>query len=633
MKLKKLFIKEYKNLKDFTIDFESGNGISILVGNNGSGKSNVLEAISGIFANAYSAKAVHKFVYSLIYEIQEKEVKLEQTIYRCQYYVDGKVTSVKELATQGLLPTNVIALYSGEDKRWWHNYYEFYYKAYIRRIKTNQHQESMHLMLINKYYWNIALLALLLSSNETLSSFIKDELNINSVTKIELTFDFRHFDNLNELLKTFIDRINPEHKIRKSYTLEELKECIFFNILTDANGNVLVDENDNILVDDSGLTDREVFRYLTQGFMPKQEKILREITIYLGDDITVQQLSEGEKKLILVKTVLEILSDEKTLLLMDEPDAHLHEARKKNLYSIMREYPNRQIVLASHSPTFIDVADIDEIRMLNINENGNAELYESNKIDLIRKLTGSRLNVFLEKPILYCEGTETSLESDLYPMLFPDYKVIPSGGHEEVIHLTKMYNGQFKDSTHYAIGVIDWDYKTDEELASLKESGIYSLKVVEIENVLLDLTILEAAKEDFCADEECIDKVKQALFSHCTTYKELQAKKYTASRIVSQIKSTISPEGRTIEAFKSKIAEACDVNKIDKLYNQRLNDLEVFLHSNAFDDIVKIYDFNHHIDHIVKAIVDNYQNRILRLIQKREDLKEYLKSNYYSEIE
>ena len=94
MKLKKLQIKKYKNLIDFTVDFESGKGLSILIGNNGSGKSNVLEAISGIFVNAYSAKAIHKFVYSLTYEIKGKEVKLEQTIYRCQYYVDGKVIAV-----------------------------------------------------------------------------------------------------------------------------------------------------------------------------------------------------------------------------------------------------------------------------------------------------------------------------------------------------------------------------------------------------------------------------------------------------------------------------------------------------------------------------------------------------------
>ena len=70
MKLKKLKIKKYKNLLDFEANFEFGQGLSIFIGNNGSGKSNVLEAISGIFANAYSAKAIHKFVYSLTYEIK-----------------------------------------------------------------------------------------------------------------------------------------------------------------------------------------------------------------------------------------------------------------------------------------------------------------------------------------------------------------------------------------------------------------------------------------------------------------------------------------------------------------------------------------------------------------------------------
>lgn len=62
--------------------------------------------------------------------------------------------------------------------------------------------------------------------------------------------------------------------------------------------------------------------------MPKNEKIIRDIIIRIDDDITVEQLSEGEKKLILVKTVLEILSDEKTL------DEYLREGKFENLVSI-----------------------------------------------------------------------------------------------------------------------------------------------------------------------------------------------------------------------------------------------------------------------------------------------------------
>lgn len=632
MKLKSLYIEKYKNLIDFNVDFEAGNGITMFVGNNGSGKSNVLEAISGIFHDLFKEKSGRKIAcnYTLKYNLNDINCKIEQKngILRC---FGENYRSRASFIIQNV-PSNIIGLYSGEEDRLWTQFYESYYKSYIRRIKTHRHQERMRLMFVNKYYWNVALLTLLLSNNETLAPFIKDELNINTVSRITLKFDFRHYDDVNELLKTFIDRINPEHILNKEYTLDDLKKCIFYNVITDETENILVDENDDTLVTDTGITDIEVFRNLTQACMPKREKIIKDIIIYLNDDITVQQLSEGEKKLILVKTALEILSDENTLLLMDEPDAHLHEIRKKNLYSIMSEYPNRQIVLASHSPTFIDIADQDQIKMLKTDQNGNALLYDAEKIEAIRDLTGSRINVFLEKPILYCEGTETSVEYILYPLLFPDYKIIPTGGHEEVINFTKAYNRTFGDATHYAIGIIDWDYKTEAELSALRAKKIYSLKVVEIENVLMDLTLLEAAKNEFCAEEDSVENSKQKLFLECNSQKENQALKYTANRIVSKIKTDVAPEGRTLDAFKTRISEICDLNEIDRLYNERAHCLEDYIRDSKFEELVAIYDFKHKIDRFLYEIVNNYQYRILKLIQKREDIQQSLKTKYYPEI-
>ena len=79
--------------------------------------------------------------------------------------------------------------------------------------------------------------------------------------------------------------------------------------------------------------------------------------------------------------------------------------------------------------------------------------------------------------------------------------------------------------------------------------------------------------------------------------------------------------------------EVCDTTKIDELYNQRLQCLDEYLREGNFDELVKIYDFGHKIDRFLKAIVDNYQNRILKLIQKRTDLQQQLKTSYYSDIE
>lgn len=632
MKLKSLYIEKYKNLSSLTIDFAAGNGLTMLVGNNGSGKSNVLEAISGIFHDLFKEKPDRKITcdYTLEYILDELNCKIEQKngILRCY----GENFKSKDSFIVQNAPNNIIGLYSGEEDRLWTSFYESYYKAYIRRIKTNQHHERMRLMLINKYYWNVALLTLLLSDNETLKPFIENDLGITSISKIELNFNFKHFNEVNELLKTFIDRINPDHKSEIECSLEDLRNNIFYSVLTDENGNILVDENENMLLAEIGITDAEVFQNLTQAYMPKNEKIIKDIIIKIDDDITVEQLSEGEKKLILVKTVLEILSDEKTLVLMDEPDAHLHEIRKKNLYSMMGEYPNRQIVIATHSPTFIDIAVPDQVKMLKLDDSGKAMLYEEEKLEAIRNLTGSRINAFLEKPILYCEGTETSVESILYPLLFPEYKIIPAGGHEEVIHLTKTYNRTFGDDTHYAIGIIDWDYKTEEQLSVLRAEKIYSLKVVEIENVLMDLFLLEAAKNEFCAEEDCIEKVKHKLFLDCNQRKENLALKYTANHIVSKIKSKLSSEGRTIDVFKTKVSEICSESEIEQLYNDRKQCLEDYVRNSKFEELIAIYDFNHKIDRFLDDIVNNYQQRILKLISKHDNLQNLIKAKYYPEI-
>jgi len=410
VKLKHLYIEKYKNLSPLTIDFESGDGLTMLIGNNGSGKSNVLEAISGIFHDLFKEKSDRKLScdYTLEYELGEKNCKIEQTRGTLRCY--GETFKSRDSFIVQNAPNNIIGLYSGEEDRLWTSFYETYYKSYIKRIKTNRHQERMRLMLINKYYWNVALLTLLLSDNETLKPFIENDLGITSISKIELKFNFKNFDDVNELLKTFVDRINPDHKSKIECSLEDLRNSIFYSVLTDGNGNILVDQNGNKLLAEIGITDSEVFQNLTQAYMPKNEKIIKDIIIKIDDAITVEQLSEGEKKLILVKTVLEILSDEKTLILMDEPDAHLHEGRKPALCSMMREYPNRQIVIATHSPIMAQLAKEKELLMLE-HEGGKSTLLTEEKIDKIKHLTGTSWDVIGQgmmlksnRPIVVFEG-------------------------------------------------------------------------------------------------------------------------------------------------------------------------------------------------------------------------------------
>lgn len=402
VKLKKLYVQRYKNLVDFSVDFQSGNGLTMFVGNNGSGKSNVLEVISGVFHDLYKEKAGRKIIhnYTLEYIMDDVNCKIEQINGTLRCY-GTKYKSRAQFILENA-PSNIIGLYSGEEDRLWVQFYESYYKAYLQRIKTHHHQERMRLMFINKYYWNIALLTLLLSSNDTLKPFIENELGINSVSRIQLIFNFRNYESANELLKAFVDKINPEHRISVVYSIDDLRKAIFYSSFTDDSGEVLLMEN--------GTNDIEVFRWFAQAYMPKNDKIISDIKIHITDDITVEQLSEGEKKLILVKTVLEVLADEKTLLLMDEPDAHLHESRKPVLCKMMREYSNRQIIVATHSPVMGQLAKDNELLMLDAVD-GVVTIFDEAKIQKIKRLTGTTWDVVgqglmlkSQRPLVVFEG-------------------------------------------------------------------------------------------------------------------------------------------------------------------------------------------------------------------------------------
>ena len=428
MKLKRLEIKKYKNLIDFSADFESGKGLSILIGNNGSGKSNVLEAISGIFVNAYSAKAIHKFVYSLTYEIKGKEVKLEQTIYRCQYYVDGKVIAVKELALRGLLPTNVIALYSGEDKRWWHNYYEPFYLKFTRDINAGTSNTlSPKMYYINKYYWDIALLSLVYSTAEDDKQFLKKTIGRDTLDHILLFYTQnveRHCKS--ELLKSFLQSVNlfSEHSKGPDgepvYLYAMTKESIFDTYGVRVFEDFAAMKNFYMFADAKFLNnkpeefnyyEKQLFDYFVQAYMPKDKKVIKNIElIYNG--FSAKDLSEGEKKLILIRSILSFVADENSLILFDEPDANIHEGRKQQLYNLFSEYCkyDRQMIVATHSPILAQLANEKELLMLELDE-GKSTILTDEKIEKIKKLSGTSWDVIGQgmmlrssRPLVVFEG-------------------------------------------------------------------------------------------------------------------------------------------------------------------------------------------------------------------------------------
>ena len=152
--------------------------------------------------------------------------------------------------------------------------------------------------------------------------------------------------------------------------------------------------------DDFNYYEKQLFNFFVQAYMPKGRKVIKNIEL-INQGFSAKDLSEGEKKLILIRAVLSFVADENSLILLDEPDAHIHEGRKQGLYNLFSEYCkyDRQIVIATHSPIIAQLSSEKELIMLE-QEDGKATLLPDDKIDKIKRLSGTSWDVIGQGMIL-----------------------------------------------------------------------------------------------------------------------------------------------------------------------------------------------------------------------------------------
>lgn len=335
MKLKSLYIKKYKNLSG-TYNFEKSNAYVALIGLNGSGKSNLLEAISIIFNSLINNNGAGvPFEYTIEFEIDGDT------------YIRGnrisKKNGVRFKANEMPLPSSVIACYSGEDRRLWTLAYEEYFLSYFNKaVKSSQYTPS--LLYIDRSCWKIAFLSLVCSKDATITSFLKSTFNIDTPIDVDVNFtvDIRKraaFKNHPAL--SWFERIYSVGSAKISGNLISSTDIVL-------SGRVIPDEQKA----------KYIFYYLYLLSQPEKrkknkiERLIYDIEIDVKG-IDFNDLSEGQKKLILIECVTKVLGDKNSLVLLDEPDAHTHIAMKKNILKLISEFEG-QTIMTTHSPMFLN---------------------------------------------------------------------------------------------------------------------------------------------------------------------------------------------------------------------------------------------------------------------------------------
>mgnify|MGYP001119210343 CR=1 FL=1 len=128
MKLKSLFIKDYNILQDFSIDFQSN--LTVLIGENGSGKSSIIECLAYIFGHLHKYFVLDdktaEFIngYKISYTINDLDILIESRYTMSEtntfdpiIIINGNKVSTSEIKKTypdfSFLPTKVVLSYSG----------------------------------------------------------------------------------------------------------------------------------------------------------------------------------------------------------------------------------------------------------------------------------------------------------------------------------------------------------------------------------------------------------------------------------------------------------------------------------------------------------------------------------------
>ena len=429
MRIKTLKIDGYKNLDT---KLKHGSDLITIIGNNGSGKSNLLEAVSIIFRNLYNNDKNIPFDFHLEYETHgNKTIRIEKNKSKLSYYVDDKI----RVSISDFLPKKVIAIYSGEENRMWKDCYQPSYLNYIQSINRQTHANLPQMLYLNKLYWNIALLCLCLSNDN--EPFLKEVLGINKIDKIKFQFSKSNYSNYtNNPALNFVNIIDAQSE----YILSELSDKL----------NLLYSIDD-------------IFTYLYIAFTPDKTKIIENITIMFNDGLTIEDLSEGQKKLLLIKAALEFAGQEDTIYLLDEPDAHVHVINKEAIKNIFEPYKNnRQIIFTTHSPTLVNCIEDESLYMLSNGKFISKEKQEKLDILIGDSWNKHKMGAFLSSKkdiVLLVEGKHDKIHienairmlKEEYPLL--DFDIFSMGGESKIRpFMTGLYETNvFKDKIYIAI--------------------------------------------------------------------------------------------------------------------------------------------------------------------------------------
>jgi predicted ATPase len=393
MRIDRLHIKSpWKNLGDFTVDFDERRDVAVVIGRNGSAKSNLLEAIITIFRNLDLGEPA-PFAYDLRYDLQSKKVTLTaEADKQPKAEVEGKPVSLPEVR-QNWTPKYVVGYYSGVSDRFEELFRKHDLKARGETLVPAKSDDAPTKLEFRRFicarpvHGLFALLSFYFSKDEVVTEFLKDLPRIEAFDSALLVLHKPDWASskgpgadkfwgalgpVRELLDRFrrhsLAPFSRSAQVKLDFARRETRE-LYYLFLPDLTAL-------HALADEYGGEPRALFQALDTMRLSGLIEDFRVRVRVSGSAgaIHTRQLSEGEQQLLTVLGLMRFTRNAGSLYLLDEPDTHLNPAWEVDYLERLRTIggieQHSHTILATHDPLLVAGLCKEEIRVLTRNQEG-----------------------------------------------------------------------------------------------------------------------------------------------------------------------------------------------------------------------------------------------------------------------
>lgn len=438
MRVDRLHLDNFKNLVDFEVDFDVSSSRQVVVGRNGVGKSNLLEAMAQIFrdldleedsnfgyeieyhCNGHFVKiksekkevgspgAEIKFnrSYFIVAEDSEpKESNAEKTytsITQANFYKRNRPIN-NEVNPERILPLYVFGYYSGTSGRF-NEVFSKHEERYYREQVTGKEAPLRSLFLSKPHHSQFALLSFFASHDEPAQKFLQKELRVEGLDSVLFALHEPYWKRppKKQKSKEKTDDRFWQAGGKVAPFLSALYEHSFAPMAGSTREKVSIAQEKTFERRFCFIKNESTLRSMAGDLDPKEFFARLESTIFSdliskdGKDVkinirlvgakepvTFKELSEGEQQLLTIIGLMRFTAQNESLFLLDEPDTNLNPAWCLDYLENLRKYgvepENSQIIMTTHSP--LTFAGLDKNEVVIMERGRDQKIYSEHPVN------------------------------------------------------------------------------------------------------------------------------------------------------------------------------------------------------------------------------------------------------------